>query len=397
MDAPLVVKLPPEGTLLRDFVLASLNFLREESHIDLEWLGDEVRINASSRRLETAFRSLYEVSAKLAENKAKRIRLAGILPNDRGILSELLNVKKDGIPSTYLDAIAAFLKKSYKNVTFSSLNKLERRANGIKLGDGSFSALNFLVTEKYEHGLEFERLNLKLKFNIELDKAWYSLVLAGFVWCISTRLDEDILFSCFPEDFILLERINARMFSAIRRAFGGLSSLGEKINGLFYEAGSIGEPFPATVLLISLRLSKAARDSGSLDILRSEDISSLPLSLCRLRRTQRVFITVDKRRVELCKALKFSSNLAMKSKSDKSVNELEGICKRTIQLASNRFKPRPNEPDFTVYNRFTTLLLQAIEQAYSVYEVVYYGSRYGLLSRALGEDIIEAISVSTLS
>ncbi|MEM3489761.1 MAG: hypothetical protein QXO75_08950 [Nitrososphaerota archaeon] len=174
-----------------------------------------------------------------------------------------------------------------------------------------------------------------------------------------------------------------------------MSSLREKINDVFYEARSIGEPFPATMLLLSLKLSRAARDSGSLDILRSENISSLPLSLCRLRRTQRVFVTVDKRRVELCKALKFSSDLTMKS--DKSVNELEGICKRTIQLASNRFKPRPNEPDFTVYNRFTTLLLQAIEQAYSVYEVVYYGSRYGLLSRTLGENIIEAISVPTIS
>ncbi|MEM3573770.1 MAG: hypothetical protein QXJ62_06065 [Nitrososphaeria archaeon] len=394
MEAPLVVKLPPEGTLLRDFVLASLNFLSEESHINLEWLGDEVRINASVKRLETAFRSLYEVSAKLAENKAKKIQL-GMLLNDRNIFSKLLNVKRDGIPSTYLDAIAVFLKKSSKNVKLSTFNRLERRANSIKLGDGSFSALNFLATEKYEYGLEFERLNLKLKFEIKLDEAWYSLVLAGFVWCISTRLDEDILFSYLPEDFILSEQINARMFGAIRRVFGGLSSLREKINDVFYEARSIGEPFPATMLLLSLKLSRAARDSGSLDILRSENISSLPLSLCRLRRTQRVFVTVDKRRVELCKALKFSSDLTMKS--DKSVNELEGICKRTIQLASNRFKPRPNEPDFTVYNRFTTLLLQAIEQAYSVYEVVYYGSRYGLLSRTLGENIIEAISVPTIS
>lgn len=395
MKVPLVIKLPPEGTLMRDFILASLNSLREkESRINLEWLGDEVKIDASTRILETAFRSLYEESAELAKNKAERIRL-GILMNDRGVFSKLLHVKRDKVTGTYLDVIAAFLKKSSGDMKLSTLNKLERHANGIKLGNGGFIALNFLAAEKYEYGLEFGRLNLKLKFKIELDETWYPLVLAGFAWCISTQLGEDVLFSCLPEDFIRSEQINIGMFSAIKKVFGGLSSLREKINNALYEVGSVGEPFPATVLLLSLRLSKTAKDNGSLDILRSEDINSLPLSLCRLRRTQRAFIIVDKRHVELCKVLKFSSDLAIKN--DKSVEELGRICRRTIQLASGRFRPSRGELDFTVYNRFTTLLLQAIEQAYSVYEVVYYGSRYGLLSRTLGEDIIGALSTPTIS
>lgn len=389
----LVVKLPPEGTLMRDFILASLNYLKErESRINLEWLGDEVKIDASMRILETTFRSLYEESAELAKNKAKRIRL-GVLQNDKGIFSRLLNVEK--VAGTYLDLIAEFLKKSSENIKLSTLSKLERYAKGIKLGNGGFAALNFLTAEKYEYGLEFGRLNLRLKFKIEFDEAWYPLVLAGFIWCISTQLSEDILFSYLPEDFIRSEQINIEMFNTIRKVFGGLFGLQEKINNTLYEVASIGEPFPATILILSLRLSRIAKEDGLLDILRSEDINSLPLSLCRLRRMQKTFIIVDKRRVELSRILKFSSDLAMKN--DESVKELEEICKRTIQLASGRFRQRSDEPDFTVYNRFTTLLLQAIEQAYSIYEVVYYGSRYGLLSRTLGEDIIGTLSTLTVS
>ncbi len=395
MKTPLVIKLPPEGTLIRDFVLTSLNCLREkESHINLEWLGDEVKIDASTRILETTFRSLYEESAKLAKDKAERIRL-GILLNDKGIFSRLLGVKKDEVTGTYLDVIAEFLKISSQNIKLSTLSKFERYAKGIKLGNGGFAALNFLTVEKYEHGLEFGRLNLRLKFKIEFDEAWYPLVLAGFIWCISTQLGEDILFSYLPEDFIQSGQINIEMFNTIKKAFGGLFGFREKINKILYEARSIGEPFPATLLLLSLELSRIAKEDGLLYILRNENIHSLPLSLCRLRRMPRAFVIVDKRRVELSRVLKFSSDLVMRN--DKSVKELEEICRHTIQLASGRFRQKRNEPDFTVYNRFTTLLLQAIEQAYSVYEVVYYGSRYGLLSRTLGEDIIETLSALTIS
>lgn len=392
MDGSLVIKLPPEGTLIRDFILTSLNVLGEmESRINFEWLGDEVKINASPRILETAFRSLYEESAKLAENKAKRIRL-GILVNDKNVFSKLLDIKKDKVTGTYLDMIAAFLKESSNSIKLSTFNKLEKRANGIKFGNGGLVALNFLTAEKYEHGLEFGRLNLRLKFRIELDKEWYQLVLAGFAWCISAQLDKDVLFSYLPESYIQLEQMNIKLFNAIKRTFDGLSGLRRRINGTLYETGSIGEPFPATVLLLSLRLSKEAKDNGSLDILRSEDINSLPLLLCRLRRTSRTFNIVDKRYVELRGALNFSSNLA--KINDKSVEELEGICRRTIQLAGSRFRPRRGEPDFAVYNRFTTLLLQAIEQAYSVYEIIYYGSRYGIISRELGENIIGVFSTT---
>ncbi|MEM2173314.1 MAG: hypothetical protein QXS66_08800 [Thermoproteota archaeon] len=391
MKESLSIKLPPEGTLIRDFILTSLSYLREkEPRINLEWLEDDVKVNASPLVLETAFRSLYGESAELAKNKVKKIRL-GIIPNDKNAFSKLFGVKKDKVTGTYLDVMAKLLEKSSKNIKLSTLSKLERHARGIRFGDGGIVALGFLVAEKYEYGLEFGRLNFRLKFNIELDEAWYPLVLAGFVWCISTRLGEDTLFTFFPEDFIKLEQMNTKIFNVIKRAFGGLSILQEKINDTLCEVESIGEPFPATVLLLSLRLSKIAKDNGSLSIIGSEDFNSLPLSLCRLRRTPKTFVIIDKRRAEISRVIKFSSSLAMKS--DKSVNNLERICRRTIQLASG-FRPRPDEPDFTVYNRFTTLLLQAIEQAYSIYEVVYYGSRYGLLSRTLGEDIIEIFSTS---
>ncbi|MEM2112350.1 MAG: hypothetical protein QXX08_10835 [Candidatus Bathyarchaeia archaeon] len=389
MKEPLVVKLPSEGTLMRDFVSVSLNYIGEESHVNLEWLGDEVKITASMRLLETAFRSLYERSADLAKKKAEGVRM-GILRNDKNVFLRLLGTKKDKDIGTYLDVATTFLKKSSYDIKLSSFNKLERHANGIKLGDGGFAALNFLVTEKYECGLEFERLNFRLRFRIELDKAWYSLVLAGFALCTSTKVDEDILFVYPPEDFIRLGQTNIRLFDAIRRSFGGFSGLQEKTNNVLYDARCIGEPFPATMLFLSLKLSEETKKNGSLDILRSEDINSLPLSLCRLRRTGNVFTIVDRRRVELSNVLRFSSNLAMRN--DRSVEELGRICRRTIQLASGRFRPRRDEPDFTVYNRFTTLLLQAIEQAYSAYEIVYYGSRYGLISRTLGEDIIGALS-----
>ena len=394
MRTPLVIKLPPEGTLIRDFVLASLNYLKERgSHVTLERLGDEVKISAPTRVLEAALRSLYEESAKLAENKAERIRL-GVLRNDKGILSKLLNVTKDKITGTYLDVAAEFLKKSSDDIELSALNKLERHSRGIRLGNGGLAALNFLTAEKYECGLEFGRLNIRLEFKIELDKTWYQLVLAGFVWCISTQLDEDILFSYLPEDFIWSEQINIEMFNVIKKVFGNLSALQKSLNDTLHEVRSVGEPFSPTILLLSLRLSKAAKDSGSLDALKTS-INSLPISQCRLRRMPRTFVIIDKRRVELCRVLKFASDLAMKD--DESVRELEEICRRNIQLASGRFRPRKNEPDFTVYNRFTTLLLQAIEQAYSVYEVVYYGSRYGLLSKTLGENIIDVLSASPLS
>jgi hypothetical protein len=390
MNEPLVVKLPSEGTLMRDFVSVSLNCIgEEESRVNLEWLGDEVKITASMRRLETAFRSLYERSANLAKKKAEEVRI-GILRNDKNVFLRLLGAKKDKDIGTYLDAATTFLKKSSYDIELSSFNKLERHANGIKLGDGGFAALNFLVAEKYECGLEFERLNFRLRFKIELDKAWYSLVLAGFALCTSTKVDEDILFTYPPEDFIRSGQTNTRLFDAIRKSFGGFSGLQEKTNNALYDARCIGEPFPATMLFLSLKLSEEAKKIGSLDILRSEDINSLPLSLCRLRRTGNVFTIVNRRRVELCNVLRFSSNLAMRN--DRSVEELGRICRRTIQLASGRFRPRRDEPDFTVYNRFTTLLLQAIEQAYSPYEIVYYGSRYGLLSRTLGEDIIGVLS-----
>jgi hypothetical protein len=105
---------------------------------------------------------------------------------------------------------------------------------------------------------------------------------------------------------------------------------------------------------------------------------------------------VEKRRAELFDALKFATKLMMMKEVAKEgeqlVEGLANIARRTLHLGGGVARQRKGEADFTVYNRFCTLLFQAIQGAYSPYEVVYYGARYGLISRELAEGIIRALT-----
>jgi len=389
----LIVKLPPENTLLRDLAVTSLAYISEYGNAEgvrVDFLHDMVKISAQTRQIALdPFKSLYQEAANIADRKATKIRL-GILRNDQQILSKLLKKEVKGF--TYLDVIRDFLHAySIMNFDLSSLSRVEVSDEGIRLGQGDFSAINPLISERYEHGLEFWRLNYRRKLQIRLDEAWYALILAGFALTAVSFIGDDLLIIYPPEDFIHVAETPSKIFEVLK-ALGRLEGFHKKVCEIAFEEWCPVEPFPAFILLVSLNLVKKAEDVSALYMLNY----SLPLAFYKLRRTGNVFSMVEKRRAELFDTLKFATKLMMMKEIAKEgwqlVEDLANIARRTLHLGGGVAKQRRGEADFTVYNRFCTLLFQAIQGAYSPYEVVYYGARYGLISRELAEEIIRALT-----
>jgi|GEM_PF-4251331 len=392
----LIVKLPPENTLLRDLAVTSLAYINEyggAEGVQVDFLHDMVKIRAQTRQIALdLFRSLYQEAAIIADQKATKIRL-GILRNDQQILSKLLKREVKGF--TYLDVIRDFLH-AYSIMDFDPhpLSRVEVGDEGIRLGQGNFTAINPLICERYEHGLEFWRLNYKRKLQIRLDEAWYALILAGFALTVTSFIGDDLLLIYPPEDFVYVAETSSKLFEVLK-ALGKLEGFHKKVCEIAFEEWCPVEPFPAFILLVSLNLVKKAEDTSALYTLNY----SLPLAFSKLRRAGNVFSMVEKRRAELFNTLKFAIKLMMKNIEKEGlrlVEELANIARRTLHLGGGISKRRKDEVDFTVYNRFCTLLFQAIEGAYSPYEVVYYGARYGdkhgLISRELAEGIIRALT-----
>lgn len=388
MNFSLTVKLPPEDTILRDLALTSLIYVRERGFVhgvNIEWAWDTLSISApSSASIIDVFKSLFEDAADVANQKTKRMRL-GILRNDQQILTKLMGEKPQGL--TYLDAIERFLRAYVlSDIDLSSLSQVQVGNRGITLGKGGFAALNFLTSERYEYGLEFWKLNYRLRFQIELDRIWYALILAGFALTASAFINNEVLLIYLPEDFIHNVYTNSKIFEVMKSDFEGLRGLHKKVSNTIYERGCVSEPFPSFVLFLCLNLLKEAKILGTLSML-----NSLPLALCRIRRVGNVFTMVEKRRAELFDVMKFVVRLAMAKKGLEAINELRDKSERALRLGS-MIMPREGEADFTVYNRFFTMLLQAIQGAYSPYEAVYYGARHQLISMDLSRAIIHAFS-----
>ena len=374
----LIVKLPPEGTLLRDLVVTSLAYIREfgyDQNVEVSFEGSAVKISAQSRdTILDLFKGLYREAAHVADAKSERIRL-GILLNDQRILSRLLKREVKGL--TYLDAIRDFLyAHASTDLDLSSLKDVEVRDRGIKLGQGNFATINPLVSERYEHGLEFWRLNYERKLEVLLNEEWYALTLAGFAFATASFIDGDLLMVYLPEHFVASE-VPEKLLKALGEVHGP-HSLQKKVNKIVYEEQHPAEPFSAFVLLVSLNLVKGAENSPVLYAHRY----SLPLALCKLRRANNVFTMLEKKQAELFDTLRFAARLM--KEGVELVEELIRVARRTLSLRLGA--------EFTIYNRFCNLLLQSIQGAYSPYEVAYYGARNGLMSYSLVKGIISALS-----
>jgi len=393
----LIVKLPPENTLLRDLAVTSLAYISEYGAVQdvrVDFLHDIVKISAQTRQtVLDLFKSLCQEAANIANQKATKIRL-GILRNDQQILSKLL--KKEVRGFTYLDVLRDFLH-AYSTADFdlssrlsASLGRVEVGDKGIKLGQGDFAAINLLISERYEHGLEFWRLNYRRELRIRLDEAWYALVLAGFALTVASFIGDELLIIYLPEDLIRAAESPSKIFEVLKD-LGKLKGFHKKVCEIAFEEWCPTEPFLAFILLISLNLVEGAKDTEALYMLNY----SLPLAFCKLRRAGNVFTMIEKRRAELFDALKFATKLMMKETAKEGprlLRELANIARRTLHLGGGIVRQRRGEADFTVYNRFCTLLFQAIQGAYSPYEIVYYGARYGLISKELAEGIIRALT-----
>jgi len=382
-----IVRLPPEGTLLRDLAVTSLAYVSEYGdvcNVEVDFLWDAVKVSAPTPQAALdPFRSLYKAAADIAAQKAKEIRL-GVLRNDQQILSKLLRKPVKGF--TYFDAIKDFL---YAYLTrepdLSPFSRVEVGARGIELGEGRFAAINPLVSERYEHGLEFWRLNYSRELQVRLDEAWYALILAGFALAAASFVGDDLLLIYLPEDLVRTMRSLGKAFEVLK-ALGRLQGLHGKLSAIVREERCSTEPFPAFVLLVSLKLVERAEDRGAL-----YDFNySLPLAYSRLRRAGNVFTMVEKRRAELFDTIKFAVKVAREDV--RLVEELLDRARRTLHLGAGVATRRKDEPDFTVYSRFFTLLLQAIHGAYPSHEVAYYGARYDLISGELVEGIIRALA-----
>jgi hypothetical protein len=388
----LTIKLPPEDTLLRDLTVTSLSYISEFGEVHntkVDFLGDVVRVNAPTRQAALEpFMSLFEYAANIADQKARSMRI-GMLRNDQTILSKLLRKGVKGY--TYLDAIKDFLQTcaSTEDLDFSSLSYVEVSDGGIKLGRGYFAAINPLISERYEHGLEFWRLNYSRELQVRLDETWYALILAGFALAAASLVGNDLLIIYLPEDLIYAARSSGKIFEALK-ALGNLHGFHGKVGEIVHGERCSTEPFPAFVLLVSLSLIKKAEDVGALYMLEY----SLPLAFCKLRRAGNVFTMLEKRRVELFDTLKFATKLMREG--GQLVEKLTSVARRTLRLGEGIAIRRKNEADFTVYNRFCTLLLQAIQGAYPPFEVAYYGARYDLIDRELTEGLIHVFAERAL-
>ena len=376
------IRLPPEGTLLRDLTMTSLSYIHEHGREDLKlsFEGDVVRIRTwSTQVFSDSFKGLYEEAANIASVKSEKIRL-GLLLNDRGVLSKLLKKELKGF--TYLDAIRDFLQaRARKDPDFLSLSTIEVRGDEIRLGRGGFvPAINPLVSERYEHGLEFWKLNYARKLRIVLDEEWYAMVLAGFALAIASLVNGDLLMVYLPEDF-MMRGVPDKLFEVLK-ALGGLRGfygLQKKVNGVIYRRQCPAEPYSAFLLFTSLNLVKEAQDISALYVHNH----SLPLALCKLRRSGNVFTMMERKRAELFDALRFAARL---------MREGEGLVEELLEVVERALSLRMGA-ELTTYHRFCNLLLQSIQGAYSPYEVAYYGARSDLIhDHKLVRGIINALS-----
>ncbi|MEM4447223.1 MAG: hypothetical protein QW461_08030 [Candidatus Jordarchaeales archaeon] len=381
MSYRLTVSLPPEGTLIRDLTVLSLVYVKENVD-EVEWQSDKVIVKAPSQgAVVDAFEALYENAARVASGKAPRVKI-GLLQNDRSVFSKLIGVQCD----TYLDAVSSFLlaHKNKLNPDFlsSSLSHVSLGADELELGVGKkFPALNLLVSEKYERGLEFGRLNLKRKFDVRLDEEWYALVLSGLAFSVSSFIDNDLLLTCIPEHALLVSHLRA--LRVLEKAYVSLRDLHGKVSETIYSENVTLDPVPAFLLLLALSLAKKASDLRAL-----HSLDRISFVFYKFRRSRNVFTLLGKHLVELLDLVLFAARLVEMSRE--LVSELVQVARRTIELTFRA--PREDEPDYTVYNRFCTLLVQAIQGAYSIHEIVYYGARYGLISGELAEGILHASS-----
>lgn len=220
------MRLPPYSSFIKELILTSLtpliDYVKYEND-EILLKENKIEIKPGNRKTAYYLLQLFDYSLEILREKQKAVYSPNAHVNDQAVFSKMLGRKLD--KPSYLN-LAEVLLEWARNEAINNpdvwtieLETVDIRANKIKLGTTTFAPLQIFKVEKYEYGKGFG--DFEIKFDFEISKYWYSLIVAGFVIGYNGYVDEEFLITTITEDLfqkLLIDPVYADSIRGLLKA-----------------------------------------------------------------------------------------------------------------------------------------------------------------------------------
>jgi len=354
-------KLPPRGLLVRDFVIAAISSIIEDTTIkSIKNEGDRIVIEVPLGMESYVLNQMFQMAKKIAERKYEHMPSPMLVGNDANVVKKFqketkMSINKEISLLDFALRVLEWASEESCNITskfLMSYNFIQEKTSTLVLGGDEYAALQLFKVEKYEYGKDFLRDYEAIKMQIKHDVYWLALLMAGLSLTYSGRIDNELVFIAVPEDFAFYEReakTTTHLFFSLptRILHSEISSIASRIGFV--------DPIFAFLQLISYALTREWYRDFDLKLL-----SQAPIQIYRVRPGQ-TYTLVEKNIADLVPFVRFAYKLLINSgnRGESALAKIENLLRNYYKL------------DYSNYYSISMKLYQTILGSYDVYNLIY--------------------------
>lgn len=354
-------KLPPRGLLIRDFVIAAISSILDDSNVkSIENKGDRIVVEAPLGHEDYILNQMFQISRGIAESKLKFMSSPIIVKNDANVVKKFQKETKVNIIDevSLLNFALRVLEWASKECCSStskflmSYNFVQEKPSTLIFGGDEYTALQLFKVEKYEYGRDFLKDYEAIKMQIRHDVCWLALLMAGLSLTYSGRIENELIFITIPEDYASYKKeikTTAHLFFSLPAKI-----LYNENRGVSFIAGKVGfiDPIFAFLQLISYALTREWYKDFDFELL-----SQAPIQIYRVRPGQ-TYTLVEKNTADLVPFVRFAYKLLIKGE-DSALRKIENLLRNYYKL------------DYSDYYSISIKLYQTIVGSYNIYNLIY--------------------------
>ncbi|MEM1767168.1 MAG: hypothetical protein QXD86_04390, partial [Candidatus Bathyarchaeia archaeon] len=159
-------KLPPRGLLVRDFVIAAISSIIEDTTIkSIKNEGDRIVIEVPLGMESYVLNQMFQMAKKIAERKYEHMPSPMLVGNDANVVKKFqketkMSINKEISLLDFALRVLEWASEESCNITskfLMSYNFIQEKTSTLVLGGDEYAALQLFKVEKYEYGKDFLR------------------------------------------------------------------------------------------------------------------------------------------------------------------------------------------------------------------------------------------------